>query len=178
MRRDSQRSRVYAAENAAFRGHPEANEPLPAVEDIERFIRHVWSLKRVQGTFPKAVVQWRLGQPAVRDGRRRRHACGAMGFISMPRWSRVKWVVLHELAHTISRRTDCYIAGHGWEYAATYLTLVRLVLGVEAHNLLKAQFKANRVRYRAPRKRAPMSPERRAILVEQLKAAREMRMAA
>lgn len=176
MRRDNQRSKVYTAENAAFRGHPEANEPLPTVEDIERFVRHVWDLKRVQGAFPKAVVQWR--QPVVKDGRRRRRACGARGFISMPRRLRVKWIVLHELAHTISLRDNCHIAAHGWEFSNTYLTLVRLVLGVEAHDLLKAQFKAHRVRYREPRKRAPMSPERRAILVEQLKAAREMRVTA
>lgn len=176
--RDSQRSKVYKAENIAFKGHAKANESLPEIEDIERYVRHVWSLKRVQDAFPRAVVNWRLGAPAVHDGRGRRSACGAVGFISMPKRARVAWIVLHELAHTISRRIDYNIAGHGWQYAATYLTLVRLVLGVEAHDLLKAQFKAHRVRYREPRSRAPLSPERRAILVERLRTARELRMAA
>lgn len=178
MKRDTQRSKVYKAERVAFEGHVEANEVLPAVEDIERFVRHVWSLKRVQDAFPRAVVEWRLGRPAVHDGRGRKSACGAMGFISMPVWSRKKWVVLHELAHVISRRTDCYIAGHGWEYAACYLLLVRYVLGVDAHDRLKAEFKAHRVRFREPRKRAPLSPERRAALVATLAAAREVRQAA
>jgi len=176
MKRDTQRSKVYKAERVAFRDHAEANERLPEIADIERFVKHVWSLKRVQDAFPRAVVEWRLGRPEVHDGRGRRSPCGAMGFISMPKWSRNKWIVLHELAHVISRRIDCYIAGHGWEYAACYLTLVRLVLGVEAHDLLKAQFKAHRVRYSQPRKRAPLSPERRAQLVATLAVARANRM--
>jgi putative metallohydrolase (TIGR04338 family) len=173
--RDTQRSKVYEAERAAFRDHVEANEGLREVADIKAFVRHVFSLKRVQDAFPRAVTEWRSGAPNVHDGRGRRRACGGINFISMPLWSRCKWIVLHELAHTISFRTQYHIAAHGWEYAATYLTLVRCVLGVEAHDLLKAQFKAHRVRFRAPTKRAPLSPERRAQLVATLAAARASR---
>lgn len=175
MLRDTQRSKVYKAERVAFRDHAEANEGLREVADIEAFVRHVFSLKRVQDAFPRAVTEWRAGTPKVRDGRRRRSACGGIGFISMPLWSRCKWIVLHELAHTIAFRTQYHIAAHGWEYAATYLKLVRCVLGVEAHDLLKAQFKAHRVRYKAPVKRAPLSPERRAQLAATLAAARAAR---
>jgi hypothetical protein len=65
------------------------------------------------------------------------------------------------------------VAGHGWEYCETYLKLVLYIMGREAHDALKASMRKHRVRFREPRKRAPLSPERRAQLVAQLAYARE-----
>ena len=91
----------------------------------------------------------------------------------MPLWSRNEAIVLHELAHTICQREHSDATGHGWQYCAIYLTLTLHAMGREAHDVLKAAFKENRVRYTAPRKRKPMDPARKAELVARLAAYRE-----
>lgn len=172
--RDSQRSKVYKAERAAFSTLAVANERHESVQDIEKFLRHVYSLKRVQDSFPLA----RLGEWYVRvkDGRRCRSAYGSHSMINMPRWSRISWVILHELSHTITQREESRrVAGHGWQFCENYLRLVLLVLGREAHDALKDSFKAHRVRFSKPRQRAPLSPERKAQLLATLAAARAAR---
>lgn len=183
MKRDTQRSKVYKAEKEAFRDHAKASERLETVEDMEKYVKYVFGLKRVRDAFPNAMpvgdsvfCGWRL--PNVRDGRGRRCAGGDVRGITMPVWSRSKWIVLHELAHTISLRIHRGIAAHGWEYCATYLLLVRYALGVEAHDLLKEQFKAHRVRFRAPRKRVyrELTIEERTALVDRLAAMRAAKL--
>jgi uncharacterized membrane protein len=66
-------------------------------------------------------------------------------------------------------------AGHGWQFAETYLLLVRHVMGVDAHDRLKAQFKEHRVRFREPKKRRELSEEQRQALRERLYEARQKR---
>lgn len=163
--RDSQRKKVYTAERKAFSG---AEVDLPEVVDVERYIHHVCGLGRVKKSFPE--LAWRY--ITVGDGRRRRAAGGDGRGIYMPRWSRRKWIVLHELAHTIMDRRYSNAVGHGWQYAWIYLTLVRHAMGVDAYCRLKTEFKAHRVRYKAPRKRKELSAEHRAILVERMRQAR------
>lgn len=168
--RDSQRSRLYAAERAAF-GHA---IDLFSITEVERYVERVWSMKRVQGAFPN------LGfLPRVDDGRGRRSACASDRAISVPRALRMRWVIVHELAHIIAGREfgRRNIAWHGWQFAQTYLRLARLVLGVEAETALKAQFKARRVKHKAPRSKAPLTPEARAALIERMAQARAARAA-
>lgn len=172
--RDSQRSRVYRAENKAFSSQPEASTWLETTADIERYLRYVVSLKRVTDSWPV------LKQPvAVHDGRGLTRASANQWSITMPNIYRKKWIVLHELSHVIHQRqvSTCRSAFHGWQYAEIYLRLVLLVLGREAHDALKASFKAHGVKYKEPAKRQPLSPERRAQLVLQLQAARAARAA-
>lgn len=94
--------------------------------------------------------------------------------IYMPRWSRNKAVILHEIAHVV---TSPYVAWHGWEFCDNLLKLVSRWLGQDEARRLRESFKAKKVRYRAPRKRKPVSPERRAELVAQLERARAARLA-
>jgi putative metallohydrolase (TIGR04338 family) len=170
--RDQQRSRVYKAERIAL---AQMAAPLATVRDIERFVKRVFGMKRVQDAFPKATSRhWDL--PTVGDGRGRRNACGWDGGIKIPLWARNEWVVIHELAHTISWREYGYkTAGHGWQFCAVYLKLVLYCMGREAHDVLKRDFKVCRVRYTAPRKRKPMDPARKAELVARLAAYRAAR---
>ena len=83
-------------------------------------------------------------------------------------WARQPIVVLHEIAHHLAGLSH----GHDWRFCQVMLDLVRHFMGREAHDALKASFKEHRVRFTEPRKRGPVSPERRAQLVEQLAAAR------
>lgn len=168
--RDSQRSRVYKAEQVL----ESLSERLETVPEIEKYVRYVWSLKRVRDAFPAGTL---YGPPKVRDGRGRRRAAGNAHSIWMPKWARSQWVTIHELAHTIQWRTygPWMTAGHGWEFCHIYLHLVLYVMGREAHDKLKAAFKAHRIKYRQPTRRAPLSLERRQALTEQLAIAREAR---
>lgn len=174
--RDSQRSKVYKAENTAFANLAIANERHNSVQNIQRFLNYIYSLKRVQDSFPAARLgEWSVN---VKDGRgRRRTACADVRMINMPGFSRISWVICHELSHTITiRELGSRVAGHGWQFCANYLRLVLLVLGREAHDALKAKFKQHRVRFTEPRKRAPISPERKAQLLATLAAARAARL--
>ena len=113
----------------------------------------------------------------VGDGRGRRKACAIGSEIRIPKWARNTWIVLHELAHVVAgREFKGERASHGWEFCETYLKLVLYVIGREAHDALKESMRGHRVRFREPRQRAPLSPERRAQLVAQLADAREQRM--
>jgi len=185
VKRDTQRAKVYKAEGAAFDGYAEACKRLETVAEVEGYVKYVFGLKRVQDAFPRAVPNALSGLgfggyslPTVGDGRGRRRAGGTVRGIVMPKWSRKKWVVLHELAHTVSMRIFGFgIAGHGWEYCSTYLLLVRYTLGVEAHDLLKKSFKEHRVKFRAPRKRREISVEKRVALIERMAIARAAKAA-
>jgi putative metallohydrolase (TIGR04338 family) len=164
--RDSQRSRVYKSDKALVA----IAKPLPSVEEVERYVRRVFGMKRIADAFPKSRVSTWL--PEVRDGRGRRSAAGCAGFSTMPTWSRNEAIVLHELAHTICQREHGDASGHGWQFCSIYLTLTLHAMGREAHDVLKAAFKANRVKFTAPRKRAPMDPARKAEMIARLAAYR------
>lgn len=171
--RDTQRKRVYDAENAAFPDNPKEGQPThPAVKDVEVFVKKVWSSKRVQNAWPIATGSF-TNLPRVKDGRgcRKASAHGTWA-ISMPMWSRREWVILHELAHIITTRENFWpkdkVASHGWEFCEIYLKLVLYIMGREAHDALKASFKKHNVKFKKPIKRAPLSPERKAELVAKL----------
>lgn len=146
--RDSQRSRVYAADYALHETAPR----LETIADINAFVAQVLS---------KATIQRRYGDHlkgtiTVHDGRGRRAACGGRDYIKMPAWSRSQALVLHEVAHVIvERRYGDRVAAHGREFCAIYLDLVRFGMGVQAHDALKGFFQANRVRFRPKRGAEP-----------------------
>jgi putative metallohydrolase (TIGR04338 family) len=159
--RDSQRSRVYLADNAL---KPFATM-LPGVKDVEEFVADLWASKRFQAAFPSALIR---GVPRVGDGRGRRKACGNAVEIKIPLWARRSDVVIHELAHTLTRRKFGYgsdIASHGWQFCETYLTLTRIVLGGIAERALRDAMKKHRVRFKPKRK---MSDEQRAACAARL----------
>jgi putative metallohydrolase (TIGR04338 family) len=164
IERDSQRSRVYKADDVleAFA------KPLPSVADVEAYAKRLFKSKRLAKKYPRAG--WR--PPVVADGRRNRDASGSTWQIVIPRWARNEAVVLHELAHTISMREyGRHIAGHGWQYASTFLDVVKWMMGKAAHDALKASFKAHKVRFRKPVKRT-LTDEQRAALAARLASAR------
>lgn len=127
--RDSQRSRVYAAENTVYR-HKQTipNDKLQATVDAildKRVIRSRWGIKSVRVEF----------------GRSRGVSYG--GMIALGVGARNEWVICHELAHEL---TPHQYASHGPEFCGIYLFLVENVIGKEAAAKLRAAFKAGRVK--------------------------------
>jgi putative metallohydrolase (TIGR04338 family) len=168
--RDSQRQRVYNAERALL---PLA-APLREVRDVERYIKKNMARKAILRRYPRASLSVN-----VRDGRGTRSALAyGTHTISLPLWARNEAIALHEMAHIVTNRHFRGQAGHGWEFCAVMLDLVRFCMGTEAHATLLASYKAHKVRYRAPRKRAPLTPEQRAALAQRLATARAAKAAA
>jgi len=125
--RDEQRKRLYAAERQvrAF-----LRDPLPTIGEMQAFVDSILRSRWMQSYFAASVVA-----PIRVIGGRQRPAT-AMNFLStilMPKWSRTKFLVIHEVSHILAAR--CYgegvIAAHGPEYAALFLDLVRHFLGAE-----------------------------------------------
>src|SRR5271169_699559 len=102
--RDSQRSKLYRAEAVLHKW----KSPLPTVDDVERFTDKVFNSKRVRSAFPNAALH---SPPRIKDGRGTRIAKGGTYHISIPLWARANVIVLHELAHTITRRVYPNCAG-------------------------------------------------------------------
>jgi hypothetical protein len=168
--RDSQKSRVYRSDHVL-----DKYGRLETIPEIEVFVRKLWSSERLKKAFgPKGMYSW---VPKIRDGRGRVKAAGNASGIWLPLWSRSKGIIIHELAHTLSHRVygSRNIAGHGWEFCDCYLTLTKIALGRPAHDELKRAFKENKVKYKKPRKKKPLTPEQRAALVERMAKARASR---
>lgn len=138
--RDSQRTRLYAAERAAFEPtvHHAPITVHGGVEDVQR-----WLDEKVLGT------RWfrsRWGAKNVRIVAGKGCHARYQGNITLARWGYTPWTVLHELAHVLASPSS--VAAHGKQFAAVYLFLVQQTLGDEAAKLLRAEFVARRVKHR------------------------------
>lgn len=178
--RDQQRSRVYKSDGALTK----IAKPLPTVKEMQRYVDRLFGMRRMMIEFPEAFgARWRsrnpdrqkhyrtkpISAPIVYDGRGRRCAGGWSRGVTMPLWSRNEGILLHELAHTICVRKYGYkVAAHGWEYCAIYLKITLYAMGREAHDTLKAAFKANRVKFTKPRQQRVMDDAAKAALVARL----------
>lgn len=152
--RDNQRQKLYNAEKEAFGYQHPPLDPLPPFCELlgsgdlptcqawvdslcrERWFQSRWG--RVQIT----VHPKQSGRPSARYG----------GGVFLPKWSRMPWLILHEVAHVLCHSR---YAGHGPEYAAIYLTLVEHHLGTAAARHLREMFRKHRVNYRAGLENVP-----------------------
>jgi putative metallohydrolase (TIGR04338 family) len=162
--RDSQRSKVYAAEEfvrtlfdrAAEHGSrsveffgtqltlpPEAR--FGSVPAVQRYIDEVLALPAVRGQWPDVAplrVRARRATTAAhyenRDG---------TGIIAVPDFDTADWamrelVVLHEIAHHLCDT----LPPHGSQYVATLCTLAELVMGPELGHVLRVVYAKEGVR--------------------------------
>lgn len=152
--RDSQRARLYAAERTAFMRDSACPHAafgwLPRLEQVRAFVTAVATHPRVTARYPHAVAPGLsiLDGLEVRDGRGRRSAAAylKMHAIAVPTALRMRWVVLHELSHVVTRGVEGdNVAAHGPEFAGHYLVLVQLVFGDAAADRLHAAFRDHRV---------------------------------
>jgi len=177
MARDTQRSKLYDAERASgleHVSHPRRGhwEPM-TVPECQALAQKALRSAYVRRRHPSAERVAR--RSTFEYGRSGGRANQFTGEVRLGLWARQPLVVLHEVAHLLTPSSE---PAHGWKFAATFLDLVRAGMGVEAHDKLKASFTKHKVRFRAPQKRAPLSPERKAALTAQLAAARQAKAAA
>ena len=171
--RDTQRSKVYAAEWAAF---PMGSHADMALDDVRALVEKISSSKRVQERYPHHC-------PGVRDGRARRRACYEpdINAIRLPRTMRAKWIVLHEMAHCLvwwGAEHGEEPAWHGWEFTECYLWLLRVYMGRHVEQQLLAEMKARRVRHRPKRTREMTDEQREAARQRMLDWHRQRQLAA
>jgi putative metallohydrolase (TIGR04338 family) len=140
--RDSQRSKVYKAERTLDQFYKNGM----SIEDVREFVDKIMDSNWLNGKYPRAYVN---GKVIVKDGRGRRKAGGCFAYITMPKWSRSKLVVLHELAHSITdRQYEGYgVASHGREFCSIYISLIRRWMSKDVGRALKAAFKTCRVKH-------------------------------
>ena len=152
--RDNHRSRVYKADDHAIKRGLPAAERLDTVPEIREWVWEItssewWRKYLLPGT-RRAWLDYRTPadvHPAIRvkDGRGRRSAGGSFdaGFITIPKYSRNRHIVLHELAHTI---IEFRFAAHGPEFCRVLLDLTHEFLGPESAERLRYAYDL----YKAP----------------------------
>ena len=140
--RDSQCSKVYKAERTL----PQHSQNGMSIEDVREFVDKIMDSRWLKGKYPDA---YEYGKVVVKDGRGRRKAGGCHSYITMPKWSRSKMIVLHELAHAITERECGYppVAWHGREFCSIFIALVRRWMGKDVGRDLKAAYKKYRVKH-------------------------------
>lgn len=189
--RDTQKTNLYRAESAAFpeykavrrtitrdgrlrrasAAHPGAlwfGSTIECEVWVNRVLRNPRAeaaVRKVMASFGTRLWSWPL-RVRVTHSQGVGGARGGAGVISVSAYCRNALILLHELAHCI---VPYNVAGHGREYAAAYLALVRAVLGVKAHDRLRDAFKSGGVKFRPKR---VLSPERRAAAIARLAACR------
>lgn len=164
--RDSQRKRLYDAERVLPKGRI-----FSSIEEmqsyVDRLVRSAWFGKQCHAK-EITILLGRSGTAATASDYGSR--------IKMPKWAWNEHILLHEVAHLMANRIyGLGVAGHGREYARTYVILVQHMMGKEAGDLLKKSFREHKVKYSLPRK--PMTEEQRQAAAQRLAKAREVKAA-
>ncbi len=183
--RDSQRGKVYAAENATD-WPTKATRWLTATE-TDALARRMHRWLATEGIHVSRLATVRFptnGNGGAHANRgngelmftRRRPSHRACGHCA-PTEDRyyAPWIVAHEVAHlAYPGKVDGYndTRSHGAAFCHVYLRLVRRFFGVPAEKALKASFRAHGVRYTRPRQ---LTPEARQAAAERLAAHRPAR---
>lgn len=117
--RDNQRSRVYAWERAVAKRHARRDfyeAEFATLEECEAFALPIWRKERGRLGLARAAApsierpSW--GQRSALAHRDHR--------ITLPRWARSRWVILHELAHRLTPRDEA----HGPRFVGVLMGLV------------------------------------------------------
>lgn len=128
--RDYQRSKQYKAEHS-ITAQPEykkwiGDRSMGAVKDYlykvynDPFFREQWPHARA----PEALV-------LHNGGGRKMAAAGWDHWLSLPRWARHEYVVLHEVAHLLCYPHDHRHSPHGRMFCTTFLELIRYFMGFD-----------------------------------------------
>ena len=168
--RDSQRSKLYRAERTLEAAH--APMILRTKDEAYRFIDKILSSAWARRQWPQlerkrynlGVLRWKRPDIVMRRMAATAGQHSGNEIKLNPDYA-TPLVIVHELAHWIEKwaardYSKPSTPGHGREFAAIYLLLVRHVFGFEAHKQLRQAYVANGVRYRAKRKISAEAMER------------------
>ncbi len=134
--RDVQRQHLYDAERVI----PAWADPamkLPTVPEMQSFIDGVLAGRWLRS-------RWGLVHIEVRAGQGHRRAVSYGPVLHMPKWSRSRLVLLHELAHSL---TPHHFASHGPQFAGVFIALVERSMGKSTAADLRMAFRVKRVRW-------------------------------
>jgi putative metallohydrolase (TIGR04338 family) len=167
--RDSQRSRMYAAEWECF-GWPKME--FKNMAELEEYLWEVLSNRHVQNKFETArelvdgTIPLKISNGA---GARRAWARKnpELFWVSFPRLSRTKHIVIHEVAHLL---TPSGVPAHGREFCRNYLYLVKIMLGADKEKQLKAGMKKHKCKYSKPHSpyKRPLTQEEKDVMLARL----------
>lgn len=163
--RDSQRHKVYAAEDSLVLDVAVVGSLRDAQRTVDRLLRS----KRVQTRWPSTSTAVQIVGGARTRGT---YFPRSQSIMLRADGTDSDYTLTHELAHHLTRHAD---EAHGWEFCATLLWLVRSRYGADVHDQLRAAFREHRVRYTAPRARRQLSDEQRVAASARLAAARAAR---
>lgn len=143
--RDSQRSKIYQAENILY------GKKFATLEDCQKYIMHMFNSSWFKKNFP----EYKLPPTVLKS----KGGCFyRMSEIHLSRWGFNERVVIHEFAHyaTSWRRWQKASkvppsASHGWLFASVFLMLVRKFMDEKSYEVLKSHYKYFKVKYHAPR---------------------------
>ena len=131
--RDRQRERVYRWERvaaAATRAEANTQPDLAELASIQAWMNPIWRAER--GRYGLAKVQ----PPTIERphwGQRRPLAFDHAWTISLPRWARTPWAVLHEMAHHLTPNDEA----HGGRFVGVLIGLLARHTGRSATTLLE-----------------------------------------
>jgi len=137
--RDNQRSLVYAWEASASRNLCRLLEgdrgirrhdvsEFEKLEECQAYLNPIWKAER--GRYGRANIP----VPSIERPNRgqRRALAHADHRITLPKWSRNRWVILHEAAHHLSPRDEA----HGPRFVGVLIGLLARHVGYDAAELM------------------------------------------
>lgn len=136
--RDTQRSKVYAAEtkfrNMNFEPQLFSDAKLDQIWLCQNYVNRVLEQQWFRARFGERQI-------TVEPGRNVGMAYGSRK-ITLGVWARQQTVILHEIAHCVAPHD----VRHGAEFAGIYLFLIKQVYGAEAAKALRDCYKEFRVK--------------------------------
>ena len=171
--RDSQRQKVYNSERLAFNGGLDEKHGTPefkTVAEVQAYMDEVLASGAWRALGFSHLGIFKSSPLTIHDGRGRRRGCADSwsNAIKLPRFARLRWYLLHELAHIATSYLHDFaydewdedgggwpgredpekgrveliqnVAAHGPEFAGIYLYLLRELLGEDIHNRLLSAF--------------------------------------
>ena len=157
--RDMQKSKVYHAEFACRKRFPN-EKTFESIEEAQKFVDKVLASATYDklcerfDCYRRRTIKVVAGRNSDRDSAR----YYPDGTIKLPPWALNKCVVLHELAHSVSPRFE-----HNWPFCEIFLALIGRFMGAADRDMLKAEYKKRKVKFRKPRK---VSDEQRAAMAD------------
>jgi len=146
--RDFQRSKLYRAEWAVVGEYKRLhhNADTMKLDEIKVFVNKILDSSWCKKNYEKA---YNFGDVHIKDGRGTSIARGGVYWLNLPKWSRLKLIVLHELAHCIQGRVYGFRTNpwHGREFTSIFLALLKR-WGKEHYEQMRISFYLHGVKYR------------------------------